>query len=192
MEGHIKYLNITANKGTYDLINKLFNFNISFDDGCDRYYIWSHHLQALNPANKLIYRLIVSELAYLIPDVSRTVVVIPDCEYKFIREDGVKVMEVNGKCLHVFGSEEENSLIKPIVFTEKNGLEYRITMHPSGDKDMYASLDQIDLEYKHPYIMELIRYFLLDDTCFPKQDSYEDLPFLRCEADIKNSFYRIA
>lgn len=67
MEGRIKHLNILADKATYDLINKCFNFNITYDDKCDQYYVWNYHLQALNPPSKLIYRLEVGELAYLIP-----------------------------------------------------------------------------------------------------------------------------
>lgn len=33
MESAIKSLNITASKKVYNLINKCFNFNISYDDG---------------------------------------------------------------------------------------------------------------------------------------------------------------
>lgn len=57
---------------------------------------------------------------------------------------------------------------------------------------MSTMIDNIDFDYKQDYIMELVRYFLIDDSCYPKQDIYEDLPLIRCEADLKNSFYRIA
>jgi hypothetical protein len=57
------------------------------------------------------------------PDVSKTVVVIPECEYKFIREiNFIKVMEINGKSLHIFGNAEKYNLIRPITITDKNGL----------------------------------------------------------------------
>lgn len=122
MEGKIKHLSVNAPKATYNLINKCFNFNLSYDDKCDKLFTWNYHLQGLNPGNKLYYRLLVGELSYLIPELNKTVVVIPGCEYKFIKEDGTKIMEINGKSLHVLGENEENTLIKPIQFSEKNGL----------------------------------------------------------------------
>lgn len=37
-EGHIKHMTIEAPKKTYDLINKCFMFNLSYDDALDHQY----------------------------------------------------------------------------------------------------------------------------------------------------------
>ena len=83
MEGRIKNLNVTASKRIYNLINKCFNFNLSYDDGCESLYNTNHRFEHLNPKSKLIYRLFINQLSYLIPELDRTVFVIPNCEYKF-------------------------------------------------------------------------------------------------------------
>ena len=67
MEGAIKSLNITANKKVYNLINKCFNFNLSYDDGYESHFITNYHYQHLNEPSKLIYHLLIGQLSYLIP-----------------------------------------------------------------------------------------------------------------------------
>lgn len=101
-------------------------------------------------------------------------------------------MEVNGKCLHLFGNEENSTIIKPIDFDSKKGVAYSITMYPSGEKHMTTTVSLIDFTYQHDYIMQLIKYFLVEEECYPKQDIYDDLPLLTCEAELKDSFFRIA
>jgi hypothetical protein len=55
-----------------------------------------------------------------------------------------KVMEINGKGLHIFGNNDKYNLFRPINFNEKKGLEYRITMETNGDKFMVATLNNVD------------------------------------------------
>ena len=40
--------------------------------------------------------------------------------------------------------------------------------------------------------MALTKYFIVDDSCYPKQEVYQDIPLIRCEADILNSYIKIA
>lgn len=78
-------------------------------------------------------------------------------------------MEVLGRSLHIFDTKEKSYLIKPVQFDEPIGFMFGIGMSPSGEKKMYVSLKQIELTYLQEYIMSLIKYFILDDSCNPKQ-----------------------
>jgi hypothetical protein len=57
MEGRIKHLSAIANKQTYDLINKCFMYNISFDDKKDGHFVTNHQYQAISNPSRLYYSL---------------------------------------------------------------------------------------------------------------------------------------
>lgn len=115
---------------------------------------------------------------------------IQDCEYVFLRkEDGVKEMEVRGKSLHILGGRE--TVLSPLNFQEKMGIEFLITMLPSGQKDMNLFLRQVDFHYHPASLPPLLAYFVLPDSCYPPQTTFPDLPLLRCNAYLLNSYYRL-
>ena len=101
-------------------------------------------------------------------------------------------MTVLGRSLYIFDSTINCNIIKPINFDQPKGLSFAIDMLPSGEKVMYCSMKQIELTYNNDKIMALIRYFIVDDSCYPKQQVYQDIPLIRCEADILNSYVKIA
>ena len=75
-------------------------------------------------------------------------VVIPNCVYRFIREETlVKRMEISGKGIHVFGGNGRYNLMEPISISHKNGLEYSIEIEKNGDKMMTGVLNNVDFSY---------------------------------------------
>jgi hypothetical protein len=191
MEGRIKNLSIRAPRRIYNLINKCFIFNLAFDDQCDTLFNANHEFQHLSTPSKLIYRLFLHELSILIPEIQQTVIVIQNCEYKFLKhEDARKEMEVNGKSLHILG---EQDLMTPLNLEQPNelGLQYAILMKPSGEKRMSAFIRQIDFHYHQEVILPLFRYFLLEESCYPRQDVYTDIPLIVCEVYLLNSYIKL-
>jgi len=79
-------------------------------------------------------------------------------------------MYVLGRSLYIFDADKkESNIIKPVNFDEPKGLSYCIDMMPSGEKKMYCSLKQIELTYNLDKLMALTKYFIVDDSCYPKQ-----------------------
>ena len=99
-------------------------------------------------------------------------------------------MEVNGKSLHILGRDETN-IITPLNFDEKKGLQYVITMFPNGQKHMTTFFRQIDFHYHKQTIVPLFQYFLLDESCYPKQQIYPDLPLIKSDTYLINSYIKI-
>ena len=79
-------------------------------------------------------------------------------------------MYVMGRSLYIFdAAKKESNIIKPVNFDLPKGLSYCIDMMPSGEKKMYCSLKQIELTYNLDKLMALTTYFILDDSCYPRQ-----------------------
>lgn len=57
---------------------------------------------------------------------------------------------------------------------------------------MTAFIRHIDFHYHQDVILPLFKYFLLDESCFPKQDVYTDIPLIICEVCLFNSYIKLA
>lgn len=57
---------------------------------------------------------------------------------------------------------------------------------------MTAFIRYIDFHYHQDIILPLFKYFLLDESCYPKQDVYTDIPLIICEVCLFNSYIKLA
>ena len=65
-------------------------------------------------------------------------------------------------------------------------------MKPSGEKKMSAFIRKIDFHYHQDVIFPLFKYFLLDESCYPKQDVNTDIPLIVCEVYLLSSYIKVA
>lgn len=56
---------------------------------------------------------------------------------------------------------------------------------------MTAFIRYVDFHYVEEVIFPLFKYFLLDDSCYPKQDVYTDIPLIICEVYLLSSYIKL-
>jgi hypothetical protein len=100
-------------------------------------------------------------------------------------------MEVNGKSLHILIGKSERNIIHPLNYHIEKGLEYTILMKPNGEKSMNAFIHEIDVNYDQELFAKLGKYFILDESCYFKQDTYGDLPLIKCHVYLLDSYFKV-
>lgn len=72
--------------------------------------------------SEMVYFVKVDELSIFIAEINETVIVIQNCEYRFIRFTNMnKQMQVSGKSLHII-TKDDMSILSPLNFDEPKGL----------------------------------------------------------------------
>ena len=65
-------------------------------------------------------------------------------------------------------------------------------MKPDGNKTMSTFFRSCEIIYDWDLFSLLLQYFLLDDSCYPAQKSYPDLPLISCHFYFLDSFIRLS
>ena len=65
-------------------------------------------------------------------------------------------------------------------------------MKLNGDKLMSTTLRSIEIVYDLELFNKLLQYFLLDDSCYPPQNHYPDLPKIIWHFFCLDSYIRMA
>lgn len=110
--------------------------------------------------------------------------------YKWLRyPDNLKEMAVTGRAFHILGTK---NFIIPFESKTQKGLEYMIEMKLNGDKTMSTFFRDCEIIYDWDLFSILLAYFLLDDSCYPPQKTYPDLPLITCHFYFLDSYIRLA
>jgi len=56
---------------------------------------------------------------------------------------------------------------------------------------MTCFMRQIDLNFNLDNLLKLFRHFLLPPECYPKMDVYGDLPLIKCDVFLLDSYLKI-
>ncbi len=110
--------------------------------------------------------------------------------YKWVRyPDNLKEMGLTGRAIHILGNK---NFIVPMNKKEEKALEYVIEMKHDGNKTMSTFFRNCEIIYDWDLFSQLLAYFLLDDSCYPPQKSYPDLPLITCHFYFLDSFIRLS
>ena len=131
----------------------------------------------------------MDELSIIIPE-HDSIIVIPEFEYTFIKYPSeIKEMKVSGRSLNILAG--NNQIFGPASHEQEKGFGYAIEMKTSGEKVMLVSLNSVEIDYKLPFYMKLLTYFILDESCYPKAVDFSDLPLIVCEVHLINSSIKL-